>query len=235
MYRIRIRNELAENAQELELYLNVNIEHDCSIDDYLSASRLRARLNGLALSKIIMHVNSDGGDVLEALAIYDMLKEYSGQGVRIEAIVEGVCASSAVIVLMSGDIIKMQKNSYIMIHEITGQACGTSEDFADYSGLLSEITNRVISIYTERTGLNEQTIRDLMSKESWLNADTSKALGFCDEVIDVEPKLERVESRRKDSQSIQINNNYKPVNRDQAAIKHMAEIINKRRGYVING
>lgn len=231
MYRMRIRNESELN--ELEIYITSNIEPENFAEgEYVSARKIMLQIPENFTGKIILHINSDGGDLFEALAIYDLLMELSNSGCEVEARIEGLCASSASVIAMGADKIIMNANAYMFIHEALGGTFGDSEELAGYSELLQDMTGKIIKIYASRTGLSEDTVKDLLHKESWMDANTCKTLGFCDEIIEPEKKLPvQIENRRRDSRNIQVSNVFKPVNRDSEAIQNMARIINQRRGY----
>ena len=59
MYKMRIRNE--SEVSDIELYIDSSIEHD--IEGYVSARKLREQLDGQVFNKVILKVNSDGGDL----------------------------------------------------------------------------------------------------------------------------------------------------------------------------
>lgn len=62
---------------------------------------------------ITMYINSEGGDLTQAMAIYDMIQNCRNY-VRI--IVTGQASSAASIILQAADERLMTENSYIMIH-----------------------------------------------------------------------------------------------------------------------
>lgn len=70
-------------------------------------------------------ISSDGGDVTEGVALGSMLEMYPG---KVETLGVGLVASIATVPLMSGDVVKMTKNSFLMIHSPWGGAIGTGRD-----------------------------------------------------------------------------------------------------------
>lgn len=183
MYMTRIRNEalneseLNSDSQVRDIFIYSMIEHDDLFG--MSANKLIDSLGDLkALSKIVLHINSEGGDLFEGVAIYNLLKD---SGVEIEAIIEGFCASSASVIAMSADKIIMRRGSVLMIHKPITFAAGTSEELNKCAEVLNMITENIIDIYQTRTGLSRDTINDLMNKESYMSGEMAKSLGFCDE------------------------------------------------------
>ena len=184
-------------------------------------------------TKIILHVNSEGGDLFEGLAIYNYLQELKNAGHEIEAVISAICASSASVAVMAADKILMNKTAFMFIHmsefvDISGGA----EELAEYSELLNKLNVEIAQIYAQRTGLSELAITDIMKRESWMSAETCKTLGFCDEIIEPENNIPlQIENRIRDSKNINVSNVFKPVNRDREAIENMAKIINTKRGF----
>ncbi|MBQ6774335.1 MAG: Clp protease ClpP [Synergistaceae bacterium] len=233
MYKMRIRNE--SEVSDIELYIDSSIEHD--IEGYVSARKLREQLDGQVFNKVILKVNSDGGDLLEGLAIYEFMKELQASGHEIEAIITGICSSSASVIVMSCSKITMNKNAYMMIHEPVISLSGTSEELLSGSEFLKDLREKIINIYSERTQESRDVIESLMKKELWLNAETCKLLGLCDEVIAVESAgtaaaESQKEARMRDSAELRVSNNYRRVDQAKTVIESMARVINRKRGYV---
>src|SRR5215831_2574580 len=68
------------------------------------------------VTRIVVHVNSAGGDPFEATAIANALRAERTEGQRtVEAIVEGLAASAASLIAMAGDPVSMRDNAMVMI------------------------------------------------------------------------------------------------------------------------
>ena len=77
------------------------------------------------ISELNVHINSYGGETFQGLAIYNLLKQHKAQ---INVYVDGIAASSASIIAMSGDKIYMPKTSLMMIHNCWKWAVGNSKE-----------------------------------------------------------------------------------------------------------
>lgn len=135
---------------------------------------------------VTLRINSQGGDVFEAITLYNLLK---GRG-EVTVYVDGVCASAASVIAMSGRVI-MPSNTMMMIHEPATLSDGTSSEHADMAALLDKITGIITSIYAAKTGLDSDRILQLMKSESWMTAQEAVSLGFADEIAG-----ERAETRQ---------------------------------------
>lgn len=133
---------------------------------------------------VIVEVQSDGGDLLEALAIRD---ELANSPARVEVNIIGATASAATVIATGGDYIRMTANSRYLIHNAAydGAALGrlTAEDAEDVAERLRSFDAQVVRLYVKRTGKPRQAIADLMKQERWLTAQEAMDWGFIDEII----------------------------------------------------
>lgn len=148
------------------------------IEGGITASKLLHSLNGLDPSApITLHINSDGGEVFDAITLYNVLKARN-----MNVIVEGMCASAASIVAMAGKHILMKKGSMMMIHNPITAVRGDSEALKDAASLMDKLTESMADIYAERTGLDREQVVALMSAESYMTPEDALRMKFADEV-----------------------------------------------------
>lgn len=138
-------------------------------------------LRAVTSKTINVEINSPGGDVFAGLAIYNALKS-SGKEIVVK--VMGVAASAASLIAMAGDKIVMPKNTFMMVHNPWSFAAGNADELRDTADTLDKIGASLQATYVARTGQTEDKIKELLSKDTWLTADESLALGFATEVTD---------------------------------------------------
>lgn len=136
-----------------------------------------------ALESVEVEINSPGGSVFEGQRIYSALRGISARGVEVTTTVNGLAASMGSVILMAGDKRNMTQGSRIMIHEASTMAMGDARALRKTAELLEGISSEIAGVYAERTGGDENAIRDLMLAETWMTADDAKANGFIDSVI----------------------------------------------------
>lgn len=136
---------------------------------------------GKALS---VSINSNGGDVFQGIAIYNMLKAHGGD---VEVRVMGLAASIASVIAMAGKKIKMPENAYMMIHNPWSFAMGDSEEMRKSADVLDKISESLVTTYVARTGKSADDIKAIMAEETWLSAADAVEMGFADEM---EPLVE---------------------------------------------
>lgn len=177
MYRIQNN---ANNEAELFIYTLIDSYEFEGIT--ISAKGVIDKLKALGnVNKLTLHINSDGGDLFEAFAIYNYLKN---SGIKITAYIDGIAASAASVVAMSASKIIMPANTMMMIHNPSGSVYGEAEDMRDMAGVLDKIANNLCEIYAGKSGQSVEKIKDLLDKESYLTAKECLELGLCDKVID---------------------------------------------------
>lgn len=146
----------------------------------ISAKAFQKELTGLGkVSTINLRINSPGGDVFDGLAIYNQLKSHPA---RIVVDVDGLAASIASIIAMSGDEIRMAGNAMMMIHNPHGMAIGDSTEMNRVAALLNQVKGNLADTYAARTGKLRGQVEAWMDDETWLTADAAVQHGFADMV-----------------------------------------------------
>jgi ATP-dependent Clp protease, protease subunit len=128
-----------------------------------------------------VEINSPGGDVFAALAMFNALK---ASGKTINVMVMGVAASAASLIAMAGDKIVMPKNTFMMIHNPWSFAQGNADELRDTAATLDKIGSSLKAVYAARTGMDEKELDALLATDTWLTADEALASGFATEVVD---------------------------------------------------
>jgi ATP-dependent Clp protease protease subunit len=132
-------------------------------------------------SQIVLHLNSDGGDVKEGLNIYDYFSRYSN---KLNVIVEGAACSISSIIALAGKNLQMTPNSFFMIHlPFIENMSGTSHDLMAMSDLLGKIEERLLNIYVEKIKKPAEEIFAKMIKESWFSASEAYEYGISNGVF----------------------------------------------------
>lgn len=139
---------------------------------------------------ITVHINSNGGEVKEGLAIYNTLKSRD-----VTTICEGFAASAASVVFCAGKKRIMQAASLLFVHQASMIATGNADDFRKASEDLEIITSAATAAYIE-CGLNidEEELKKMMRAETWITPQDAIEYGFATEIADVEESEEPTNS-----------------------------------------
>lgn len=145
-----------------------------------------ASLGAIEAKELDLEINSPGGDVFAATAMYNALR---ASGKTITAKVMGVAASAASLVFMAGDKRVMPKNTHLMIHNPWTIAMGNAAELEEQAATLHKVGSSMAATYATRSGMKDEDLAPLLAKDTWLTADEAMGHGFATEVIsDVKAK-----------------------------------------------
>lgn len=139
---------------------------------------------------IFFYINSPGGSVYDALAIYDTMQYVTND---IQTVGIGVQASAAAFLLSSGTRGKrfILPNATVMIHQ---PSSGTQGKVTDMEIDLREslrVKHRLNEIMAANTGQKVEKLKDDMERDYWMTSDEAKRYGIVDAVITTPPKAQK--------------------------------------------
>ena len=154
----------------------------------ISAAEFTAQIPADAES-IVVRINSPGGEVGDGLAMFNFLKDHPA---HVTTIVDGYAASSASVVMLAGDEIKVHKSSIVMVHNPWTMTMGNADELRKEAEVLDEHSKAILSVYQDATGLSESELIDMMADETWMRGEAAVDMGFASALIDgqaEEPEL----------------------------------------------
>lgn len=177
-------NSTDENVTNHTRVLSINgpIAEDSWFDDDVTPALFKDELNA-GDGDITVWINSPGGDCVAAAQIYNMLVDYSG---NVTVKIDGMAASAASVIAMSGDKVLMSPVSMLMIHNPATIAMGDHNEMQKAIDMLSEVKESIMNAYAIKTGLSRAKLSHLMESETWMNANKAVELGFADGVLERE-------------------------------------------------
>lgn len=150
------------------------------IDEFgVNASQFVQDLRAITAKTIDLHINSPGGMVFDAVAIYSALKNHPA---TVNVTVDGLAASAASFIAQAGDSIAIEKPAKMMIHDAAGLVIGNSADMRQMANLLDELSNTIAGIYADRAGGTVSDWRTAMQAETWYSSDSAVKAGLADTV-----------------------------------------------------
>jgi len=126
---------------------------------------------------LTLRLNSPGGSVFDAVAIYNALQRHAG---TVTVAIDGIAASAASYIAMAGDEIIMPENAFLMIHDPSGMVMGTAGDMRAMAEALEKIGASLNKGYAAKSGKSEKDIAALMAAETWFDAADALDMGFAD-------------------------------------------------------
>lgn len=159
-----------------------------------------------------LYINSQGGDVFEAMQIYNALRRHS-RNHSVKVYVDGLSASAASYLMFGGSELFVPKNATIMIHKPTTFVWGDADELRTSANALDVIQSSIESIYTDNAkSISAVQIRHLVDTTTWMTgadfADKFKCT-LIDELpedkavnnkalLDFKARVELEDKRRKD-------------------------------------
>lgn len=135
-------------------------------------------------SNITVHINSVGGSFFAGLAIYNRLRTL---GASITTINDSLAASAGSIIFMAGDKgkRKVHAGSTLMVHGVMGFLYGyyNVADLKETINTLKAHDKTLVAAYQEATGLDVETIRAALAKDTYMTGQEAVDAGWADEVI----------------------------------------------------
>ena len=130
-----------------------------------SAKEFVQELRALDVSKINLHINSPGGYVDDALAMYTAIQQHPA---TVTALIESVAASAASFVALAADKVLIAKNAKIMIHDAYGFVIGDARTMRALADHLDAESDNIASIYADKAGKEVSDWREAMQNNEGL-------------------------------------------------------------------
>ena len=170
---INIYGNITQDAEAL----NAFVGEDTGM---VSAHGIVSEIQGLDVDTINVYINSYGGEVAEALAIYSALKRHSAS---VHTYCDGFACSAATIVFCAGDVRTMGSIALMMIHDCMSYlGYVNSAEMRKAADDNDKINQSSINAYLAVSNLEEDEIRSLMAKETWLTAEECLKYGFATDI-----------------------------------------------------
>ena len=173
----------AEDGKPPELILEGDISSTTWWGDEVTPRQFTEELNALGnVPEIVVRINSGGGDVFAANAIYTRLKDNAA---TITVKIDGWAASAATIVAMAGDVIEIPGNGVFMVHDPKMGAMGyfSAEEFTKAAEELKVIKQAIVNGYALKTKKDPEEIAAIMAAETWYDGKQAVDAGFCDRLM----------------------------------------------------
>ncbi len=131
---------------------------------------------------IKLYINSPGGSVSAALAIYDTMNFIKSD---VSTLCIGVAASAAAILLSAGEKGKRFSlpNSEVMIHQVMGGAQGQATDIDIHAKHILKIKEKLNKILSKHTGQKMSKVVKDSDRDYFMSAQEAVKYGIVDRII----------------------------------------------------
>lgn len=189
---ILIKNLSEESLIEIEGTIGIpeewQFEHpDERVATYEKFRRTVAAISDIDAARIVVNIRSTGGDVNDALLIYEALRS---TGAQITTRCFGYTASAATIIAQAASegCREVMSGALYLIHNSISAVEGNAEELAAQTDLLRKTDERLAEIYAQRSGREAESFRLLMSENNgrgrWLSPEEALEAGLCDVVVE---------------------------------------------------
>ncbi len=180
----------AVEPDTLEMYIYGYVESDYYgwwNDEYVesetSANYFKEELAKHPDVKTIkIFVNSNGGNVMEAMAIRNQLIRHPAQKI---GYVDGFACSAASFILTGCDKVVMYSNTMQMLHNMWTIVAGNYKELRKAADDLEQMSIGNRQAYLEKSGgkMTEEQVVQILENETWLTAKECLELGLADEIV----------------------------------------------------
>jgi ATP-dependent Clp protease, protease subunit len=139
--------------------------------------------------EINLYINSPGGVVTSALAIYDTM-----QFIRcpVVTLCTGQAASAGSLILTAGEagMRFALPNARVMLHQPSGGFQGQATDILIHAEEIKGIKRRLNEIYVKHTGKDLATVEAALERDNFMSAHAAMEFGIIDKVYEKRADLE---------------------------------------------
>jgi ATP-dependent protease ClpP protease subunit len=129
---------------------------------------------------IKLHINSYGGSVFSGFAAIDYILQSK---IPVHTVIDGCAASSATLMSVVGTKRFMNKNSFMLIHQLSSGMWGTYRQLQDDMTNCDVLMDKIREIYKTHTRIPKRLLDDMLKHDLWWNAETCLKYGMIDEII----------------------------------------------------
>lgn len=175
---------VARHESEIQIYGAIGNVADPG-EPFVTSDQVMARLDSVS-GDLSVRINSQGGSILEGIAMYNALLRYKKKNGKLTVYVDGFAASIATYIMLAADRVYIAKNAALMVHSPYDQFGGSSEELRSKADTLDRFKSTMVAAYVAKTGMDESKVIELLSADTWLSADEALEMGFVDGIIDHE-------------------------------------------------
>lgn len=172
-----------------DIYIFGDIVPFAYFEGDVSAHSIVQQIKDLDADTIRVHIDSYGGAVSEGWAIYNALREHPA---KIITYGDGFVASAALYPFMAGDERYASTLSAYFFHQVMTGAQGYAKDLRAAADEADVLTTIGMGAFTERAGMTEEEVRQLMENETWLSPQQALEYGVATAIVsDPAPRLQQ--------------------------------------------
>ena len=160
--------------------------NDGSLTTYKALSEKLAEIKAIATPMVVVNIRSVGGDVADALLIYEALRSLDA---HITTRCYGYTASAATIIAQAANegCREIAESALYLIHNSSCAAEGNAIELEQQASLLLKTDERIAAIYAAASGREPEHFAQLMARNGgngeWLSPQQALEAGLVDLII----------------------------------------------------
>jgi ATP-dependent Clp protease protease subunit len=170
---------LSESEAEIRIYDEIGFWDGTNAKDFSDS------LKAITAPTLHIRINSPGGYITDAMAMYQMLKDHKARKV---VHIDGICASAATYPALAGDEVIINVGGMFMIHDPLAWVGGNADDLRKEADVLDQFKTSIVAVYEKESGNSSDKLAEWMKAETWFTADEAVKNGFADRIAGDEPK-----------------------------------------------
>lgn len=162
----------------------VDVDAERETYEDVTPAQVNAFLNKLGPNDDVeLDITSYGGSVSAGIAICNLLKQASANGHKTTAHVIGIAASMASAIACACDELKIDANSFLMLHNPWTMTMGNAIDLRKEAEVLDQYRDALLAIYRTKFNVGDDTIKTMLDSETWILGDSASFFDLKAEVI----------------------------------------------------
>ena len=178
-------SEEEDERENDEVYAEGNtVFFFCTVDEY-TVQKMCILLKKVSKTydNIKLCINSGGGGIYSGFAGMDYIRSLVLQGIKIETIAYGMCASAATFLLLGGSKRLMGKNAYVLIHQMSDTIGGTFGELQCCMKNNKKHMKHFRKLYLENTDVPPEYLEKLLTKDVVLSSSKCLKYGIVHGII----------------------------------------------------
>ena len=129
-----------------------------------------------------IYINSEGGEIFAAIPLIDAI---TNSKIPIHTYIEGIAASAASLISMSGHKRYITANSFMLIHELRTGVEGTYSNLTDERDNCDKLMSVITNFYKKKTEdkFSNEMLQSILKRDIILSSNECLDFGLVDQIV----------------------------------------------------